>query len=140
MTSEYEDYDPDTPTEADLCLFYGGKYLSGTDVGERKIKTKIKRVRKEEFRNSDGTKQTKFVLYLENATNVQTLIDALGRVPGNWIGAIIIIFVDRNVTFAGKRVAGLRLRVVVAAPTKPASSLDEPGLTDMDDDIPFERD
>jgi hypothetical protein len=142
--SEFEDYDPDTPTEADLDQAYGPKYLSATHVGDRKIKTTIKKVRKEEFRSSDGTKQIKFVLYLENldrpmvinATNMQTLVEALGRVPAKWVGAVIGIYVE-NVTFGGKRVAGLRLRVLTASTKSGPSSPDEPGHNDMDDDIPF---
>jgi hypothetical protein len=141
--SEFENYDPDTPTEADLDQAYGSKYLSATGVGDRKIKTTIKKVRKEEFRGNDSTKQIKFVLYLENldrpmvinATNMQTLVEALGRAPAKWVGAVIGIYVE-NVTFGGKRVAGLRLRVLAAAPTKPGpSSPGEPGHNDMDNDI-----
>lgn len=143
--SDFEDYDPDTPTEADLDQAYGSKYLSAAGVGDRKIKTAIKKIRKEEFRGNDGTKQMKFVLHLENfdrpmvinATNMQTLVEALGRVPAKWVGAVIGVYVE-NVTFGGKRVAGLRLRVLAAAPTKSGpSSADEPGHDDMNDDIPF---
>jgi len=64
--TNFAEYDPDTPTEADLDQAYGSKYLSATGVGDRKIKTTIKKVRKEEFRGNDGTKQMKFVLHLEN--------------------------------------------------------------------------
>jgi hypothetical protein len=144
--SDFEAYDLDTPTEADLDQAYGSKYLSVTDVGDRKIKTTIKKVRKEEFRSSEGTKQIKFVLHLENfdrpmvinTTNMQTLVEALGRVPGKWVGTVIGIYVDRNVTFGGKRVAGLRLRVLPPAAAKPEpSSQNDAGLNDMDDDIPF---
>jgi hypothetical protein len=145
MNTTFEEYDVDTPTEADLDQAYGSKYLSVTDVGDRKLKTKIKKVRKEDFRSSEGMKQIKFVLHLEgldrpmviNTTNMQTLVEALGRVPGKWVGAVIGIYVDRNVTFGGKRVAGLRLRVIAPAATKPEPSQNDAGLTDMDDDIPF---
>jgi len=58
-------------------------------------------------------------------------------VPAKWVGAVIGVYVE-NVTFGGKRVAGLRLRVLAAAPTKSGpSSTDEPGHVDMDDDIPL---
>jgi hypothetical protein len=145
-STDFEEHDHDTPTEADLDQAYGSKYLSASDVGDRKIKTAIKKIRKGDFRNSDGTRETKFVLYFENldkpmvlnATNVETLVEALGRVPGKWVGAVIGIYVDRNVTFGGKRVAGLRLRVLAPTATKPESSpQNDSGLTDMDDDIPF---
>ena len=36
-----------TPTEADLDACYGSKFLSATDLGDRKLRTKIGRVRME---------------------------------------------------------------------------------------------
>jgi hypothetical protein len=146
MSNSDFEYDDDVPTEADLNRIYGSKYLTVTDVGDRKIKTKIKGIREVDLRNSDGSKETKFVLYCENVdkpmvlnvTNLETLVEALGRVPAKWLGAVIGIYVDRNVTFGGKRVAGLRLRVLAPATTNPEpSSQNDTGLTDMDDDIPF---
>jgi hypothetical protein len=132
MADEFLEHDLDTPTEHDLDQAYGSKYLSATDVGDRKIRTKIAKVRKEEMRTDDGKTRTKFVLYFEaldkpmvlNATNKDALVDKLGKTPANWIGASVGLFVDPKVTFAGKRVKGLRLRVLTppaaAAPaTKP---------------------
>lgn len=144
--SDFEEYDVDTPTEADLNRIYGSKYVSVTDVGDRKIKATIKKVRKEDLRNRDGTMETKFVLYCENLdkpmvlndTNQETLVEALGRVPGKWLGAVIGIYVDRSVTFGGKR-GGVRLRVLPSVATKPepSSSQNDTGLNDIDEDIPF---
>jgi hypothetical protein len=136
--------DIDTPTEADLKRIYGSKYLTANDVGDRKIRARIKKIRKEDLRNSDGTKQAKFVLYDDldkpfalNATNVETLVEALGSVPEKWLGANIVVYVDRNVTYGGKR-GGLRLRVLAPAATKPEpSSPNDAGPNDMDEDIPF---
>jgi hypothetical protein len=119
MADDFVDHDLDTPTEADLNQVYGSKFLSAADVGNRKIRTKIEKVGKEDLRKGDGTKRMRFVLRLGgidkpmvlNVTNVNALIEKLGRSPANWIGAPVGIYVDPNVNYGGKRVAGLRLRV-----------------------------
>jgi hypothetical protein len=150
MASEFVDHDLDTPTESDLDQAYGSKFLSAADVGNRKIRTKIVKVRKVDLRGSDGTNRVKFVLHLEgidkpvvlNSTNMNELVEKLGRKPADWIGASLGLYVDPNVTFNAKRVAGLRLRVL--GPGKPAASagLPEPplhdgtGIEDMSDGIP----
>lgn len=129
MSDEFPEHEPDldTPTEDDLKAMYGGRMLSTDDIGDRKIRTKIQKVRKEEVRKDDGTKQWRLVLSLEsldksmvvNATIKDVLVAALGRVPSKWIGASVGIFVDPNVMFAGKRVGGVRLRVLEAFQAKP---------------------
>lgn len=156
MADEFTEHDLDTPTEHDLDQAYGSKYLSAIDVGDRKIRTKIMKVRKEEMRAENGKTRMKFVLFLEaldkpmvlNATNKDALVDKLGRTPANWIGASIGIFVDPNVTFAGKHVKGLRLRVLGPAATaatapksKPAAEWpaekEDPGFDpDLTDSVP----
>ena len=147
-----EDFnDLDTPTESDLDQAYGPKLLSAADVGNRKIRTKIVKVRKVDLRGNDGTNRVKFVLHLEgidkpmvlNSTNMNELVGKLGRKPADWIGAPVGLYVDPNVTYAGKRVAGLRLRVL--GPAAPASSAVSPepplhdgsGVEDMSDSIPI---
>lgn len=126
MADDFIEADLDTPTEQDLDTLYGSKYLSAADVGDRKIKTTILKIRKEDLRADNGKTRKKFVLLLEgvdkpmvlNATNKDALVDALGKVPASWVGASVGIYVDPNVLFAGKRVKGLRLRVLLA-PAKP---------------------
>ena len=49
MSDEFSDYDPDTPTEADLDLAYGSQYLGTVDLGGRKIRARIQKVRKAEL-------------------------------------------------------------------------------------------
>jgi hypothetical protein len=151
---DFVERDLDTPTEADLNQAYGSKFLSAADVGTRKIGTEIEQVRKEHLRNGDGTKRLKLVLHLRgidkpmvlNMTNADALVDKLGRNPANWKGALIGIYVDPNVTYGGKRVAGLRLRVLgPVSAVKPGASPMSPeppqhdgaGIEDMSDNIPF---
>jgi len=148
--AHFDDNDLDTPTEADLDQAYGPKFLSAADVGNRKIGTTIVKVRKVDLRGGDGTKRVKFVLHVEhidkpmvlNETNKNELVDKLGRKPGDWIGARVGLYVDLDVTYGGKRVGGLRLRVLgPATKTKPPGSSEPPphdgsGIEDMSDSIP----
>jgi hypothetical protein len=138
--TDFEDH-PDTPTEADLDACYGSKYLSATEVGDQKIRTKIARVRKQALPQQGGGMRTKFVLSCStidkemvlNATNKTILVDALGRNPANWIGAEIGLFTEPT-NMAGKPMRGLRLRVLnkpsgtagTAPSPKPAPKPDEP--------------
>src|SRR5436190_11433424 len=104
MASEFVDNDLDTPTESDLDQAYGSKFLSAADVGNRKIRTKIVKVRKVDLRGSDGTNRVKFVLHVEgiekpmvlNSTNLNELVEKLGRNPRDWIGALVGLYVDPN--------------------------------------------
>ena len=124
--SDFND-DISTPTEADLNDCYGSKYLSAADLGDKKIRTRLAKIRKEPMRQQSGTERPKFVIYFTtldkpmvlNATNKIALVDALGGVPADWIGAEVGIYAE-NTQFAGKPVKGLRLRVL-SAPKRGAS-------------------
>jgi hypothetical protein len=108
-----------TPTEADLDSCYGSTFLSATDLGDRKLRTKIGRVRMEELKQQDGKTRKKFILGLTNldkevvlnVTNKTTLVDALGKTPANWIGAEVGLLTEPTM-MAGKPTRGLRLRVL----------------------------
>ena len=129
--------DLSTPTEADLDDCYGSKYLSAADLGDKKIRTHVGKIRKETMRQQSGAERSKFVIYFTtldkpmvlNATNKNALVDKLGKVPASWVGADIGLYTE-NTQFGGKPVKGLRLRVLgpaktttaAAAPAKPAKS------------------
>jgi hypothetical protein len=150
MASEFVEHDFDTPTESDLDQAYGSKFLSAGDVGNRKIRTTIVKVRKVDLRGSDAMNRVKFILHLEgidkpmvvNSTNMNELIERLGRKPANWISAHVGLSVDPNVTYSGKRVGGLRLRVIGPSTTAKTAGPPEPqphdgsGIEDMSDSIP----
>ena len=135
MSDDFVESDLETPTEADLDLVYGSKYLAVSDIGDRKLRTKILKVRKEELSGKEGRARMRFVLYIAaldkgmvlNATNKNELMTALGRVPAKWIGATIGIYVDNNVMFAGKRTKGLRLRVISPASMPKSAPAAKPG-------------
>ena len=125
MSQEFND-DLDTPTEADLDSCYGSKYLSATEVGDRKIRTTIAKVRKQALQQQGGATRNKFVLacatldkeIVLNSTNKNALVAALGRKPADWIGADVGIYTEPT-TFGGKPIKGLRLRVLNKPVTAP---------------------
>ena len=144
--TDFVEDDLGTPTEADLDDCYGSKYLSAADLGDKKIRTRIGKIRKETMRQQSGAERSKFVIYFTtldkpmvlNATNKNVLVDELGKVPANWVGTDIGLYTE-NTQFGGKPVKGLRLRVLgpaktKAAPAKPAKpmSLEET----LDDPVP----
>jgi hypothetical protein len=79
VSTEFEKYDGDIPSEADLDQAYGSKYLAVTDVGDRKIRTSIVNVMKATLRSSDGTKQMKFALELHDIAKAMVLNKTKGR-------------------------------------------------------------
>jgi hypothetical protein len=145
------DFEDDTPTEADLEACYGGTYLNATGQGERRTRTKIARVQKKALPQQGGGTKTKFVLsfttldkeMVVNATNKDTLVDALGRNPADWIGAEVGLFTEPT-NMAGKATRGLRLRVLnkpsgtagTAPSPKPASKPDVPSPDEAGDPGP----
>src|SRR6516165_382837 len=126
MSDDFDD-DLETPTEADLDSCYGSKYLGAVEIGDKKIRTRIGKVRKETMQQQGGKpERAKFVIYFTtidkpmvlNATNKNALVDKLGRVPANWVGADIGLYTEPT-QFGGKPTRGLRLRVL--GPAKPAA-------------------
>jgi hypothetical protein len=143
--ADFDDFS-DTPTEADLDACYGSKYLSATEVGNQKIRTKTARIRKAPLQQQGGGTRTKFILSFStldkelvlNATNKNALVDALGRNPADWIGAEVGLFTEPTV-MAGKATRGLRLRVLnkpsgTAPVSKPAPKPDTPPWPEEADD------
>jgi hypothetical protein len=115
--------DHDTPSEADLDLCYGSKFLSATELGDKKIRARILKVKKEPLRGQDGKEKYKFMLsfsnldksLVANATNIKTLVDALGKDPRGWLNAEVGIFTEPTM-MAGKPTRGVRLRVLGKPP------------------------
>ena len=121
MYQEFNDHD--TPSEADLDLCYGSKFLSATELGDKKIRTRIQKVKKEPLRGQDGKEKNKFILsfsnvdksLVANATNIKSLVDALGKAPSGWLNADVGIFTEPTM-MAGKPTRGVRLRVLGKPP------------------------
>jgi hypothetical protein len=133
----YQEFnDNDTPSEADLDLCYGSKFLSATELGDKKIRSRILKVKKEPLRGQDGKEKNKFILsfsnldksLVANATNIKTLVDALGKAPSGWLNAEVAIFTEPTM-MAGKPTRGVRLRVLGKPPgaaPAPAPALKPP--------------
>jgi hypothetical protein len=115
------DFEDDTPTEADLDACYGSKYPSAIEVGDRKLRTKIARVRKQALPQQGGGTKTKFVLSFTtidkemvlNATNKNTLVDELGRKPVHWSDAEVGLYTEPT-NMAGKRTSSRKPRLANA--------------------------
>ena len=53
MADEFLETDLDTPTETDLDQAYGSRFLGVEDIGSRKVRTRVQKVRKEEIKERD---------------------------------------------------------------------------------------
>lgn len=89
-----------------------GSYLQKEDVPEPTVVT-IKSAASEMLNEED-----KLIIYFReldkglvcNVTNKNAMVAICGDdETDHWIGAKVLLFVDKNVVFAGKRVGGLRL-------------------------------
>ena len=131
MSDEFPETDLDTPTEQDIDEAYGSQFLGVVDIRDKKIRTKIVKVRMEGVKDRDsGKTKKKPVVFFEkidkglvlNFTNKEALIAAFGKAPAGWLGGTVGIMVDPNVMFAGQRKGGVRLRALLPpAPAKPAA-------------------
>lgn len=118
------------------------KFLRKEDFDEDQVCTikdcKLEQVGKEE------SPEERWVLYFRerekgmvlNITTIRVLEQAYGGDTDHWIGNKVMVYVDPNVSFGGKVVGGLRLRMpkkqAVKAPPPPV----DPDF-DTTDDIPF---
>jgi len=79
-----------------------------------------------------------------NSTNGQTIAAITGSEDSDgWIGYQIVLYADPNVSFAGQRVGGIRVRASrrpqVATPPRPTPPPPPPEPTEAvaDDSLPF---
>src|SRR5207344_486087 len=61
MADFYDDLS--TPTEDDLNSCYGSKYLSAADLGDKRIRTRISKIRKEVMQQQGGTAEVRALLH-----------------------------------------------------------------------------
>lgn len=138
MADEFPETDLDTPTEHDLDEAYGSQFLGVVDIGTKKIRTKIVKVRMQPIEDrKTGKPKKRAVVFFENvdkglilnATNRETLNGALGKAPAGWLNATVGIFVDPNVTFGGQRKGGVRLRALLPPAAAAAAATPAPKPT-----------
>jgi hypothetical protein len=152
MSDEFPETDINTPTEHDVDEAYGSRFLGVTDIGAKKIRTTIVKVRKEEIKDREsGRIKTKLLVFFANidkplvlnVTNKNVLVDALGKPPAGWLNAAVGVLVDPSVSFGGQKKGGVRLRVLLppspatASKPTPADEKGDPGFDpDLNDDVP----
>jgi hypothetical protein len=120
------------------------KYLKQSDV-EEETEVTIVKVGQINVAKEDEQPEMKWAVRFQefkkpmvlNGTNIQLLAKACeSEDTDDWIGKKVTIYTDPNVTFGGKLVGGLRVRLQVKKKTAvigtPAGKFD-----DMADDIPF---
>ena len=92
-------------------------YLKQSDIDGEAIVT-IKELKKQNVAQKGEDAEYKYVLYFAeqekgmvlNATNIKRLGKVCGDDTDDWIGQIVVLYVDENVEYGGNIVGGLRIR------------------------------
>ncbi len=129
---------------------YPSKYLKTADLGGQDRTAKIRACVEEEL-GQGSEKETKPVLYFDggkkglvlNKTNATAIAEDYGDDTEAWVGREIALFIQK-VSFQGKTVQGLRVRVPQVAPAPvptvqhaPAAPAPAPDAAPLDDEIPW---
>jgi len=127
---------------ANINQMIESKYLKQADV-EYETEVTIVKVGQINVAREDEQPDMKWAVRFQelkkpmilNSTNIQLIAKALGSEESDeWIGKKVTIYSDPNVSFGGKLVGGLRVKLPVkTAPMKPAGG----HFDDMADDVPF---
>ena len=122
------------------------KYLKQSDIDGEVIVT-IQKIEQGNVAMEDQPEELKWMIKFKefkkpmvlNSTNIQLLEKACGEETDDWAGQEVILYVDPNVSFAGKLTGGLRLKSAkpVAAPKRFTNPAAEKAISDIEDDIPF---
>lgn len=119
------------------------KYLKQSDVEEEREVTIVK-VGKINVAREDQEPEMKWAIRFQefkkpmvlNSTNIQLLAKACASEDSDdWTGKKVIIYSDPNVSFGGKLVGGLRVKV----PVKKKATNGGSKFDDMENDIPFDN-
>lgn len=117
------------------------KYLKQADVEEETEVTVVK-VGKLNVAREDQEPEMKWAIRFQefkkpmvlNSTNIQLLAKACGSDDSDdWAGKKVTVYSDPNVSFGGKLVGGLRIKVPIKKKTGNGDK-----FADMEDDIPFD--
>ena len=118
------------------------KYLKQSDV-EEETEVTIAKVGQINVAREDQEPEMKWAIRFQelkkpmvlNSTNIQLLAKACeSEDTDDWIGKKVIIYSDPNVSFGGKLVGGLRVKLPIK---KKALAPAGGKFDDMEDDIPF---
>lgn len=124
------------------------KYLAKADFEDEQVCT-IKGVKQENLAKDDQQPEFRWVLYFRDApvpkgmvmniTTIRVLEQAFGGDTDQWVGNKVVVYIDPNVSFGGKVVGGLRLRIAkqAKAAPKPAQEPIQDDSGEFEDKIPF---
>lgn len=133
---EYDNYGKEI--EMKVGQMIESKYLKQSDFENDTVVT-VQKIGKANIAQEDQSPEYKWLCKFEefdkpmvlNTTNIQLLAKVCDSDDtDDWIGKKVIVYVDENVSFAGKLTGGLRIRRA-----KPKGPVQE--LADMEDDVPF---
>jgi len=116
---------------------FPSKYLKGEEIKDKPILVTITDGKLEEMQDGGSYKP---VLYFKvgkpmvlNKTNGDVIAEAYGDDSDSWMGKKIILYFDKNVSYAGKRTGGIRVRIPSEArPRSPEPEPEEP----EEDEVP----
>jgi hypothetical protein len=132
---------------------FSSNWLKSADLNGKEMIVTINSSEIESFKEEDGTKRKKVILAFDeidqklivNTTNRDVLVELFGDDTDDWTGRKIILYVTK-VTYAGKRVDGLRIRdrlpkepkaKTTAKVTAPAPATDDDDSDDDDGEAPY---
>lgn len=100
--------------------FLGGDFIKGEDVKDGPKKVTITGVEVAKF-EKNGKTERKLQIVVDdageskkvtlNTTNLTTIQDAYGNETDEWEGKKVVLYFDPSVTYGGKRIGGLRIKV-----------------------------
>jgi hypothetical protein len=124
-----------------------GSYLKQEDLQGKQARVVIGSVVIEEIQGDNNKKESKPVAHFvgkdKGLVLNKTICAELESITGtddidNWGGTPVILFVDPNVMYGGKKVGGIRVKAVAAPAPPPPPPTREPGEDDITaDDVGF---
>ena len=121
------------------------KYLKQSDV-EEETEVTIAKVGQLNVAREDQEPEMKWAVRFQelkkpmvlNSTNIQLLAKACeSEDTDDWIGKKVVIYADPNVSFGGKLVGGLRVKLPIKKKAMAPAGNGGGNFADMEDDIPF---
>lgn len=142
------------PVMPKLSEMMPSKYLKKEDVPQPMLVT-IDKVAQVSVKSIDGAEEMRWAMFFKetgkplilNNTNLQLAALACGSDDSDdWVDKKVVLYTDPNVSFGGKVIGGLRLRLAKkqnasAAPapakSRPSAVTEEDSFAEMSDDLPF---
>lgn len=121
------------------------KYLKQSDV-DGEVEVTILKIGQLNVAREDAEPEMKWAARFQefkkpmvlNSTNLQLLAKACDSEESeNWIGKKVVIYADPNVSFGGKLVGGLRVKLPIKARAPKPAGNGGSKFDDLEDDIPF---